>query len=162
MVKNKNTTKCFLKQVCLFDFGLIWVQISLESENTSQYSWKPPLFHWNLQCAMTQMESTSTTKWPFREPTKAHYIMEKYITCDTHSAHLFSSVSAGLALLFCPPRPSLFVQCYTERTKNLHINTDQSSLLGLCMHVLHKKRQKLLMSRLVTKNKNLRQDLTLT
>lgn len=65
---------------------------------------------------MTQMKSTSTPKWSFREAMKAQYRKEKHITCDTHSAHFYSFLSAVVALLFSLA-PSVFVQCYTEKKK---------------------------------------------
>lgn len=73
--------------------------------------------------------------------------MEKYISCDTHSAHFYSFLSAVVALLFSPP-PSLFayVQCYTEKKKLRGIYTDQSAA-----HV----RQTLLLLQILTKNKYL-------
>ena len=45
MVKNKNSSQCFLKQACWFDMSTI----SLESENTPQYCWKSPPFYWNIR-----------------------------------------------------------------------------------------------------------------
>lgn len=40
--KKLKTTQSVSWNKCLFDFGLIWGEISLESENTSQHCWKSP------------------------------------------------------------------------------------------------------------------------
>lgn len=73
------------------------------------------------------------------------------MTCDTHSAHLFSFESAVVAFLFSlPPSLFAFVQRYTEKKKK---GEQLISLLKLYMYIYKyctEKRQTLLLSYFLT------------
>lgn len=114
MVKIKEACVSWNKCVCL---TLVWYEHKFPwNLRIHHSSGNPPLFHWNLQCAMTQVKSTSTVKRSFREPTKAHYMW--YSLCSSFffrisccSSSLFSS---SISLCLC----SMFN--WKEKKRYLH------------------------------------------
>lgn len=62
------------------------------------------------------------------------------MTCDTHSAHLFSFESAVVAFLFSlPPSLFAFVQRYTEKKKKRRAIDQSAQTIHVHLQVLHRK-----------------------
>lgn len=110
---------------CLFDFGLIWREISLEAENTSQRCWKsPPSSMKHTVCCDSHhnhVNNLTVFQGTYEDTLQSGTVQySTNDTRDTHSARFYSCVSAVAAPLSSPP-PSLFafVQCYTAGRENM-------------------------------------------